>query len=164
VRHFYWETDVSDKRYKQCNPFEGESAQQARDRDWTLAMGVALRELKLNYVGIPVQPTPESLIKLLSEVAGQAKRKIEARDVLDPELPSPFSLLPEDAAGYTRAVITRTTAQWLIAVLSVRKLELLKDKRNYLRERGPDMTRFENMLSDIERDVAQINAVTDALT
>jgi hypothetical protein len=71
---------------------------------------------------------------------------------------------PAPIAEYARPVITRATGQWLQAVLCTRKLELLREKRHYLKTRGSDVTRFANMLEEIERDLAHINELQDALT
>jgi hypothetical protein len=76
----------------------------------------------------------------------------------------PISARTAEVEDYKRAVIIGTAAKWLGAHLAIRKVELLKEKRDYLRTRGSDTTRFENLLADIERDVDMINHIQDALS
>lgn len=71
---------------------------------------------------------------------------------------------PIPTVEYARPVITQATGRWLMAVLCTRKLELLREKRHYLKTRGGDVTRFANMLTEIERDLGHINELQDALT
>jgi hypothetical protein len=71
---------------------------------------------------------------------------------------------PIPTVEYARPVITQATSRWLAAVLCARKLELLREKRHYLKTRGADVTRFANMLTEIERDLVHINELQDALT
>lgn len=49
------------------NPFKGESAEQKRDRDWTLAIGMACKRLGLE-AHVPCMPTVEAFTSFITEL------------------------------------------------------------------------------------------------
>lgn len=73
-----------------------------------------------------------------------------------------FTIIGE-ATEYKRITLSASAVEWLKAKLCVIKVGLLVERKQLLRERGPDTTRHVAQLSSIETDLAELNRVIDAL-